>query len=359
VEKMEDFIQEEADDLCERIKGLGSKPVDPHKDFALAIINIICSLVFGKRYEKDDPEFLNVVQYNTLITQGFSHTRAVAFLSWLRFFPNEGYEKIDKGITIRDAILRRQLQYHKETFDPENIRDLTDALISEASKEEFEDLKDRKFPTNDHIEMILHDAFTAGSETTTTAIRWANLLLVRNPAAQDKAADELARVVGHERNPCLNDRDQLHYIRAVINEVLRISSVIPLGVPHKTTCNTTLAGHYIAKDTQILFNNWAIHHDERFWEDPYDFKPERWINEEGNFVADRYLSFLPFSAGRRVCLGEILARTEIYIFLTRILHQFRIEKVPGEGLPPQSSNRSVIHSPKPFRVVYVPRRKAK
>ena len=313
--------------------------------------------MFGKRYEKDDPEFLDVVQYNTLITQGFSHTRAVAFLSWLRFLPNDGYEKIEKGIKLRDVILRKQLEHHKETFDSNNIRDLTDALISEAEKEEYSEMKDRKFPCDDHIEMILHDAFTAGSETTTTALRWANLLLVRNPEAQQKAADELAKIVGPDRKPQLSDRDQLHYVRAVINEVLRISSVIPLGVPHKTTCETKVAGHRIPKGTQILFNNWAIHHDERFWEDPYDFKPQRWIDEKGNFVADRYLSFLPFSAGRRVCLGEILARTEIFIFLTRILCQFKIEKAPGEGIPPQASNLSVIHSPKPFRVVYIAREK--
>lgn len=245
--------------------------------------------------------------------------------------------------------------YHKETFDPDNIRDLTDALIFESSKEEFLEMKDRKFQTDDHIEMILHDAFTAGSETTTTSLRWANLLLLRNPDAQQKAADELARVVGHDRKPRLSDRDNLPYIRAVINEVLRISSVIPLGVPHKTTCNTTVAGYSIPKGTQLLFNNWAVHHDERQWDDPYDFKPERWIDEKGHFVSDRYMSFLPFSAGRRVCLGEILARTEMYLFLTRILHQFKIDKAPGEGIPPQDSNRSVIHSPKPFRVSYIPR----
>ena len=335
----------------------------PKRDFsflkfftALAIINVICSLVFGKRYEKNDPEFLSVVQYNTLITQGFSHTRAVAFLPWLRFLPIDGYSKIDKGVKIRDVILRKQVQYHKETFDLNNIRDLTDALLFEASKEESSKMEDRTFSTEDDIEMILHDAFTAGSETTTTALRWANLLLVRNPKVQQKAADELASVVGDERKPTLSDREQLHYIRAVINEVLRISSVIPLGVPHKTTCSTTVSGYHIPKGTQVLFNIWAIHHDEKFWDDPYDFEPERWLDEKGAFIADRYLSFLPFSAGRRICLGEILARTELFIFLTRVLHKFQIEKVPGEGIPPQASNRSVIHSPKPFRVVYTLRK---
>ena len=322
---------------------------------ALAVINIICSLVFGKRYNKDDPEFLNVVQYNTLITQGFNHTKPVGFLPWLRFFPNEGYNKIDSGIAIRDVILRKQLDLHRKSFQPTNIRDLTDALILEASKEESKDVNDRKFPTDDHLEMIIHDAFTAGSETTTTSLRWAHLLLLRNPKVQEKAAEEITKVVGTERSPCLGDKEHLPYIRAVINEVLRISSVIPLGVPHKTTCETTLAGYRIPKGTQVLFNNWAMHHDDRQWEDPYDFKPERWFDDDGKLIPEREKSFLPFSAGRRVCLGEVLAKTEIYLFLTRVLHKFRIEKVPGEGMPPQLSNRSVIHSPKPFRVLYTPR----
>lgn len=322
---------------------------------ALAVINIICSLVFGKRYDKTDPEFLSVVQYNSLITQGFSHVGPIAFLPWLRYFPNQGLKKISNGIRIRDVILRKQLDEHKSSFDANNIRDLTDALLMEAAKEENKSLQDKKYPTDDHLEMIIHDAFTAGSETTTTSLRWAVLLLVRNQRVQDKAADELRLVVGSDRHPCLKDRDKLPYICAVVNETLRMSSVIPLGVPHKTTAETTLAGYSIPKDTHIVFNNWAMHHDERQWENPDDFMPERWLDDAGHLIPDRQRSFLPFSAGRRVCLGEPLARTEIFLFLTRILYKYCIEKVPGGPVPPMVSNRSVIHSPKPFEVVFTPR----
>ena len=265
-----------------------------------------------------------------------------------------GYEKINRGISIRDAILREQLNLHKKSFQPDNIRDLTDALLLEVSKEEFKEMHERRYPTDDHIEMILHDAFTAGSETTTTTLRWANLLLVRNPKVQEKAAQEIFDAVGSNKLPRLSDKDKLPYVNAVVNETLRISSVIPLGVPHKTTADTTLAGYKIPKDTQILFNNWAIHHDERQWTNPDDFIPERWLNDEGKFTPERQKSFLPFSAGRRVCLGETLARTEVFLFLARILHKYRIEKAPG-GIPPLASNQSVIHSPKPFEVVYTPR----
>lgn len=262
-----------------------------------------------------------------------------------------GYEKINTGIAIRDAILREQLNLHKQSFQPDNIRDLTDALLLEVSKEEFKEMNERRYPTDDHIEMILHDAFTAGSETTTTTLRWANLLLVRNPKVQEKAAQEIHNVVGSDKSPRLSDKDKLPYICAVVNETLRISSVIPLGVPHKTTADTTVAGYRIPKDTQILFNNWAIHHDERQWTNPDDFIPERWLDDEGKFIPERQKSFLPFSAGRRVCLGETLARTEVFLFLARIIHKYRIEKAPG-GVPPLASNQSVIHSPKPFEVVY-------
>ena len=243
---------------------------------------------------------------------------------------------------------------HKKSFQPENIRDLTDALLLEASKEEFKEMHERRYPTDDHIEMILHDAFTAGSETTTTTLRWANLLLVRNPNVQEKAAQEILDVVGSNKSPRLSDKDKLPYVNAVVNETLRFSSVIPLGVPHKTTADTTLAGYKIPKDTQILFNNWAIHHDERQWTNPDDFIPGRWLDDDGKFTPEHQKSFLPFSAGRRVCLGETLARTEVFLFMARIIHKYRIEKAPG-GIPPLASNQSVIHSPKPFEVVYTPR----
>eukprot|EP00794_Sanderia_malayensis_P011969 gene11969-13206_t len=336
MEKMEEHIQAEADDLYERLDAQAGKPYNPHSDFALAVINIICSMVFGQRYRKDDPEFLDVVKYNNLITSGFSHIGPVAFLPWLRFFPNPGYKKVTAGIQIRDVILRRQLNRHKSSFDSNNIRDLTDALIAEAIKESPLPEKNKKYPTDDHLEMIIHDA---------------------NKAVQEKAAEELLSVMNRDerRLPSLKDREKLPYVCAVINEVLRCSSVIPLGVPHKTTSDTTLAGYSIPKNTHIVFNLWSIHRDERQWENPDDFRPERWLDEQGCMIPEREKSFMPFSAGRRVCLGEPLARTEVFLFLTRILCKYSIDKAPGQPLPSLDGNRSVIHTPKPFEVVFNPR----
>ena len=316
---------------------------------ALAVINIICSIIFGNRYRIDDPEFLDIVRHGKLITQGMDNASAVAFIPWLRFFPNEGISKLKEGVAIRDAILSRKLREHRETLDPNNLRDFTDALINELSKETDADSKVQKLLTDMNMEMILADLFVAGAETTTTTLHWSIAYLVTWPEVQQKIAEERKRVIG-DRQPCLKDRGNLPYFEATIQEVMRLSSLVPLGVPHKTTCDTTFGGQRVPKGTQVWFNQWALHYDEREWTNPELFKPERWLEADGNLVHGKNKSFLPFGAGRRVCIGEALAKVELFLFLANILYRYEIKQAP-EGSPNLEGMLAITYSPKPYRVI--------
>lgn len=133
--------------------------------------------------------------------------------------------------------------------------------------------------TDDHIMMAMSDIFTAGFETSSSALRWVIAYLVWYPAIQTKAHEEVKRVVGYDRLPVLSDKCNLHYLQAVIAESLRISFVVPLSIPHKTTRNTKLAGYDIPKDTTVLFNMWAMHLDPFYWTNPEEFNPMRLVIE--------------------------------------------------------------------------------
>lgn len=315
---------------------------------ALAVINIICCIIFGERYKIDNPEFMDIVRHAKLLVQGLDNSSAVAFFPWLRFFPNEGISKLREGVAIRDEILSRKLRSHRESFDPNNLRDFTDAIIHELSKETTADSKVQNLLTDVNMEMILADLFVAGAETTTTTLYWSLAYLVTWPEVQKKIAEERHRVIG-SRQPCLMDRGKLPYFEATIQEVLRYSSLVPLGVPHKTTRNTRFGGQNVPGGTQIWFNTWAIHNDEREWEDPATFKPERWLEKDGSLIPGNKRSYLPFGAGRRVCIGEALAKVEIFLFLANLLYRYEVTKAP-EGLPDLEGLLSITYSPKPYRV---------
>ncbi|EDO37670.1 predicted protein [Nematostella vectensis] len=260
---------------------------------------------------------------------------------------------------IRDDILTRKYLEHKEKFEIENannnfeVNDLTDALL-QAFADEKRELRKAEALTEDNIMMTMNDVFNAGFETTTTAILWLIAYLSKHPDVQDKIHAELDEVIGGSRMPQLKDRHNMPYIEATIAEILRIRSIVPLALPHKATCDTTLSGYDVPKGTTVIVNLWAIHHDPEEWLNPEEFDPSRFLDADGSYRAAGEKSFLPFSAGRRSCLGEALAKMELFLVCSRILHQFRFSHLEGEA-PTLESHAGVVLHPKSFRVVITER----
>ena len=159
---------------------------------------------------------------------------------------------------------------------------------------------------------------------------------------------ELDEVIGPHRLPELEDKKSLPYLEATITETQRISSLVSLALPHKTTVDTTLHGYDIPKGTTVLANLWSLHHDPDIWEAPNDHRPQRFLDEEGNFVPPKADIFLPFSGGRRICVGKPLARIEFFLVLARSLHSFKFENPPGYDLPTLEPISSIALMPQPF-----------
>ena len=264
--------------------------------------------MFGKRYQSDDAELHQIIDLNKLIAGAFSNGDAVAFLPWLRYFPSKNFNDVKKAILIRDPLVRKKLQEHKLSFNPDNIRDFTDSLIKMSMDMNKMDSIGLPEITDDHIEMVVSDLFGAGSETTLTTIEWLILYMIHWPHFQDEMYEQIIQLIGISRYPEMKDRSALPLVQAVIQETLRFSSLSPLGIPHKAIVNGTIGGKNIPKGTQILFNIWSFHNDEMYWEHPEKFDPYRWIDESNKYTPGCHISFLPFSAGRRVCLGESMAK---------------------------------------------------
>lgn len=139
------------------------------------------------------------------------------------------------------------------------------------------------------------------------------------------------------------------YTEAVVAETLRFSSIVGVGPPHKATQDTQLRGYNIPKGTILFANFHYIHHDPKVWGDPENFRPERFLTPEGTFKKPDAL--MPFSIGRRQCLGESLARDSIFLFSTNVFQRFWIEfdkTGPDHGFEPETAFTT---PPKPYRVV--------
>lgn len=347
---IEDHVTTEVEKLLARLRSRVGKPLELGVEFDLAILNVICSLLFGVHYEPEDTEFERIIYFNKCFTEGLKPGQLVDVFPWLARFPLPGLQKLRHAVAIRDDILDTKYAEHKATFDENNIRDLTDAILK--AKREFVDAENEQNTslTEDHLKAILADSFIAGFKTTATNLRWVFVYLLNNPRVQARIDQELSP---YSKPPGLKDRPALQYLQATMAEVLRCASPVPIPIPHRVTADTNLCGYQIPKDTTVFLNLWGINHDPDWWEEPFEFKPERFFNAEGLYEAPSTsrCSYIPFSAGRRVCLGESLSNAIQYLFVSSLLHEFIFE-VPSGCAPPDTEEvATAVLEPKPFQVI--------
>lgn len=190
------------------------------------------------------------------------------------------------------------------------------------------------------------DLFSAGTETTATAIRWAVLFFLYHPEVQERMREEMSDVIGSSKFPNMENREDLPYCEAVVTEVLRCSNIVPLSVPHGVVCDTYFRGYFIPKDAIIVPNLDSVLHDPDMFPDPEEFRPDRFINDQGEFVNNEAL--IPFSSGRRICLGESLARMELFLFLTCMVQRFQFLPEVNSPLPSRKGILGITRSPEPY-----------
>ncbi|XP_013766542.1 cytochrome P450 2J6-like [Pundamilia nyererei] len=196
------------------------------------------------------------------------------------------------------------------------------------------------------------DLFFAGTETTTTTLRWGLLYMIYYPDIQERVQAEIDAVVGSSRQPSVSDRENMPYTDAVIHEIQRMANIIPLNVLRMTNKETTVDKYTIPKGTMIVATLDSVLHDESVWETPHSFNPQHFLDKDGKFR--KRDAFLPFSAGKRVCLGEQLARMELFLFFTSLLQRFSLSPPAGQQ-PSLEFQLGGTRCPKPHRLCAVPR----
>ncbi|PFH46818.1 hypothetical protein AMATHDRAFT_198914 [Amanita thiersii Skay4041] len=191
-------------------------------------------------------------------------------------------------------------------------------------------LSDNMSPSlRDEEESVIREmcgvAFNAGVDTASAALQIFFLAMAVYPEAQKKAQAEIDAVVGPGRLPNFDDRASLHYVNAIVKEILRWFPVGPLGLPHVSTEDDVYEGYYIPKGTLVFGNMWSILRDPEMYPDPDEFRPERFL-KEGKFSMDGILDphTIAFGFGRRICPGRFLADEWLYISIASVLSTYNI-----------------------------------
>lgn len=348
---LEGRIMVEAEELTRRLLNHNSKPFDPKLDIFLAVVNVLYSILYGNKHlEVDDTEFLEHIEYSDGVASLLGPLKLLNIFPWLINFPIAEtkllLDLIKKRARIRDA------RYYeiKETFQEKRIRHLLDALLQAKVDQEREDNNTCGVMTDDYLMASSDTLFRAGSETTTTALHWLIAVMMNFPEIQERIYEELKEQFQNEW-VSFKKKCHCHYLEATLTEVLRHLTIAPLFA-HKTTRETTLSGYKIPKDTMVLLNIWSIQHDEREWENPEDFDPNRFLDSEGHFSGTSKMGFVPFGLGRRICPGESLAKTELFLLSATMLQKFKFETPPGCSPPDLKDGvYGLTYTPKQFVVI--------
>ncbi|KAM6221965.1 cytochrome P450 2U1 [Rhynchocyon petersi] len=346
---LEPKVIEEFKYLKEEMQKHGENPFSPFPIINNAISNIICSLCFGQRFDYTNSEFKKMLHF---MSRGLeislnSQVLLVNICSWLYYLPFGPFKELRQIEKDMTHFLKKIIKDHRESLDVENPQDFIDMYLLHMEEE-------RKITSNssfneDYLFYIIGDLFFAGTDTTTNTLLWSLLYMSLHPHVQEKVHEEINRVIGPDRAPSLTDKVQMPYTEATIMEVQRLTVVVPLAIPHMTSEKTVLQGYTIPKGTLVVPNLWSVHRDPAIWEKPDDFYPGRFLDEEGQLVKKE--TFIPFGIGKRVCMGEQLAKMELFLMFVSLMQSFTFSLPKDAEKPILTGRFGLTLAPHPFKII--------
>ncbi|KAM4631938.1 cytochrome P450 2K1-like isoform 2-T2 [Discoglossus pictus] len=349
---IESRIQDELNPLLEHFNSHNGKAFDSFFILNSAVSNVICSIIFGNRFEYDDPTLQKLINLSNENTQLAGTPLAQLYNSYPTLGALLGADKhMIRNLDKVTKVMKTFIQNHRQEFNASNITGYIDAFLM---KQEQESSNSNTYFHDENLMNALLDLFGAGSETTSTTLHWGLLLMMRYPEIQKKVQEEIKTYIKPGQLPSVDDRKNMPYTDAVIHEVQRFANIVPLNVPHETAKDVYFQGFYIPKGTEVIPFLTSVLYDKTQWKTPYKFNPHHFLDVNGKFV--RRDAFMPFSAGKRACIGESLAKMEIFLFFTGLLQRFTFHPPAGttkEDLD-LTGEGGFILKPKPYKLCAVP-----
>ncbi|XP_061098643.1 cytochrome P450 2F5-like [Conger conger] len=352
-QNIEEKIIKESEHLVKQFEAKNGHPFLTTIPINAAASNIIVSLIMGERLEYEDENFIKLL---VLINESFRlaggpYIQLYNMFPMLHHLPGPHHKVLEHQNILKDFFRKIFIQ-HREVLDENDKRSYIDAFMSKMDEEKND-------PYSHFHEMNLlcsvTNLFVAGTETSSSTLCWALFILIKHPNIQMRIHEEIDRVIGGS-TPRAQHRQLMPFTDAVIHEIQRFADILPMDLPHETTSDVILRGYCIPKGTYVIPLLRSVHRDTNHWEKPDQFYPQHFLDEQGKFVKRE--AFMPFSAGRRICIGESLARMELFLFFTSLVQTFSFhapEGVNGEDIdlspvggltlvPPNIQVRALVRS---------------
>ncbi|XP_021863486.1 cytochrome P450 736A117-like isoform X2 [Spinacia oleracea] len=340
VESFRKIRQEEVAYVVEKISRSHASLVNLSEIIVTFTNDVICRAAFGRKYSSNHEggiDFRELVNEAMELLLVFSLGEFIPLLSWVDRVRglDSRVENVAKKL---DEFLETVVQDHQSPQksskkslssesddDGNNGKNFVDILL-EYQRENKDALE------MDSIKAVLLNMFFAGTETIYTLLEWMMSELIRHPRIMKKVQEEIREIVGGKgrRKVCEDDLEKLNYLKAVIKEAIRLHPPAPLLMFREPSQDVKIDGFDIAKGTQVIINAWAIQRDPAIWEEPEEFRPERFLNSNDTSYDFRgqNVQLIPFGAGRRMCPGISFAMVNAELIAANLLYEFDW-KMPG------------------------------
>ena len=343
----ERHIETVVNNLVERMAAMGDagQTVSPPELTAQSNSNLMFRAIFGREADSGD-DFRQLrdtlLGYINWLFATATATNLADYIPWLRFLPNNGVKEAVSQSEVASSVINSLIDAARSRpgLDLSAPSCLVEVMLAQEESGEITDIMTRR---------LCMDLLIAGTDTSAQTVNWFLLLMANRPEIQAKVHAELDQVIGPDALPTVDDRTRLPYTFACLAESMRYRTIGPLGVPHKASQDTEIGGYRIPAGAQVLGNVYSIHHDPRYWDSPHEFIPERFMPQADGAMPAALTapSYIPFGTGHRRCPGRRFAETTVWLHLTRMLHQLRLETPDGKALPEDEVFGLAI-SPRPY-----------
>ncbi len=362
--KLDGVLTSLMDELMTQIKSYNGNAVDMRQPLDNLIYCTTYALFTGSASLTSTDESL--VLFKTLVHDvlqflGIDGPIELDMMPWLRYIEKKNYKK------MKDIVAQKQRVWRKLWSDAHRDTASGDQQQEPASMlQAMRDISNPESPNYngaislDTLEGFLLD-FIFGGVATISGLCYALLnILLHYPTVMSRLQDEVDNVTGKSaRRPTLEDQDKMPYTLAVVYELARYVTIVPV-LAHRALEESKLGGYRIPVGTPIMVNIWAMHHDEEFWDDPWSFRPERFLDENNQLLPldhPNRTHVMAMGSGTRVCMGEVFAWRRLFLYTAYVAQSFNLW--PSEsGLVScdcRTFPTSLIIEPTTFHVKLLPR----
>ncbi|XP_058193838.1 cytochrome P450 736A117-like isoform X1 [Rhododendron vialii] len=354
VQSFRDVREEETALMIEKISNSGSNVVNLSKLIVELTASVVCRAALGRKYD-------GVGGRGGGARRGFKEVLGKAaelfgvldigdFVPWLKWVNrvNGLYGRAERLAKELDEFFEGVVEEH-EGRERKGGQDFVDVLL-EIQRENVDGIPLQR----DSIKALILDIFVAGTDTSSATIEWVMTKLLKHPQAMKKLQAEVRLIAQPNQFVTEDDLDQMPYLKAVIKETLRLHPPLPLLVPRESTKDIQVMGYDVTAETRVIVNAWSIGRDPASWDEPEEFRPERFLNNHSIDFRGHDFELIPFGAGRRGCPGIQFAAVVNELAVANLVHKFDFALPDGVELDESEVFGLAVHKKLPLLLFATP-----